>query len=987
VLRWEAGERVPDTGAEAGLLAYCREHGLLRTYARGPLAGVTLSPEVLQELLADARWQVGDGRARLTSSPRGHPEASPQSPVADPASSTVRRSRQAPFVGRDREFALLLDRLNAAGLGRLGVMLLKGEPGVGKTRLVLELADHAASAGWRVLIGAAFDSEGAPPYLPFVEALQHYVRACPLDELRQQLGETAADVALVLPEIGRKLPDVPARVPHDADSDRYRLFDSLASFIGAIAQASTSGLLLCLEDLQWADDSTLLLLEHVCRRLSSSRMLILATYRDTDLDARHTLARTLEQLIRRRVSLAIAVERLDRDGVRLMLVGLGKPDPPNALVQAVYSETEGNPFFVHEVFDYLAEEGRLLDAAGAWRSDLRVGPTDVPDSVRLVIGRRLERLSAECRSLLGLAAVLGRTLDYGLLRACSDQSDEALIALLEEAEAARLLMSDDDGALTFGHELIRQTLLAGLTALRRQRLHLHAAEAIEQVYADTIDAYLVELANHYRLAGVAANPAKLVEYASRAGDRALSAHAYAESTRLFGEAVAALTAKGPDASARDLLVDLHRKSAWAYQRLTRFLQARQHLEAALALMRDEPSAERCALLIELAHVCRHLVASVDVSPPGGHAPPVDIGAGRRYANEARALADRLGRDDLRAAALGALAGIEFYDGDISDSLANHGLALQRLRDGARSSTIATERSYAHLLYLSGRYADSIEHGQRAVALVRELGDMAALTHALGPLGLALAATGRYQEAEQVFADALQTGSQYGIDRYRARAISMSTALHLDLFDFDGALRRSEEATELARSVGVQTALVSAALDAASIDLRRGDCGRAIELLPWIREQHSAYIDAHGTALHGWLWSVRLAELEAEVALAQRDWRETIRLATASIDTSRARMRPKYECAGLAVRAQALAALDRKHEAISDLTTAVEVARRTADPALFVRTAATMLLIDSSAWLVAEAQEAVDRIMNGLRDPHLRRCVAESEPVRLIVQQA
>src|SRR5205807_545088 len=159
----------------------------------------------------------------------------------------------------------------------------------------------------------------------------------------------------------------------------------------------------------------------------------------------------------------------------------------------------GNPFFVHEVFDYLAEEGRLLDAAGAWRSDLRVSPTDVPDSVLLVIGRRLERLSAECRSLLGLAAVLGRTLDYGLLRACSDLSDETLIALLEEAEAARLLMSDDDGALTFGHELIRQTLLAGLTALRRQRLHLRAAEAIEQVYADTIDAYFVELANHCRL--------------------------------------------------------------------------------------------------------------------------------------------------------------------------------------------------------------------------------------------------------------------------------------------------------------------------------------------------------------------------------------------------------------------------------------------------------------------------------------------------------
>ena len=148
------------------------------------------------------------------------------------------------------------------------------------------------------------------------------------------------------------------------------------------------------------------------RRLSSARLLILATYRDTDIDARHPLARTLEHLIRLRLAASVDVQRLDPEGVRLMLVGLGKPDPPPALVETVYAETEGNPFFTREVFEWLTEEGRVLDAAGAWRRDLRIGPTEVPDSVRLVVGRRLQRLTAECQTLLGLAAVLGRTLNF-----------------------------------------------------------------------------------------------------------------------------------------------------------------------------------------------------------------------------------------------------------------------------------------------------------------------------------------------------------------------------------------------------------------------------------------------------------------------------------------------------------------------------------------------------------------------------------------------
>jgi DNA-binding CsgD family transcriptional regulator len=888
---------------------------------------------------------------------------------AQPGPHTVPgRSPQPPLVGRGRELALLVERLDAAGRGESSVVMLSGEPGVGKTRLLTELADHAAVSGWRVLVGQAFDSEGMPPYLPFLEALHEHVRACPLDELRAQLGDGAADVALVLPDVGRRLPDLPASRRLELESDRYRLFDSLAEFIGAIARASRGGLLLCLDDLQWADDSTLLLLEHLCRRLKNAPLLVLAAYRDTDLDVGGQLARTLEHLNRERLSQRVDVKPLDVEGVRSMLAGLGRPEPPRSLVDAVYGETEGNPFFVREVFEYLAEEGRLFDAAGLWRRDLHVGETEVPPGVRLVIGRRLGRLGADCRAVLALAAVLGRTLDYGVLRAVSEISDDALLVVLEEAEAAKVLGSDDRGGLTFGHELIRQTLLSGLTALRRQRLHLRAAEAIELLHGTAVDPHLAEIAGHYRLAGAAADPAKLIEYSTRAGERALDVRAYSESARLLGDAIAALHERGGQPGSGGALVDLHVKCGRAYASLAKWPEARRHLDAALDLHPGEATEERAALLTDLAVACRWTG---------------DLTRSRWCAEEARELAERLGRRDLQAGAIATLALQEFSEGDLARSATSYRHAIDRARGVDRSVSKTAEAGYAHLLYLIGRHGESLEHGLESVRLARELSDMAGLTFALGPLGLSLAASGRYREADDAFAEARRAGVQYGIDGYLvARAVSMSATPHLDLFDFDGALRIAEEASELGQRFSIRTT-VSAAIDCLVIRLRSGDLGRALEMRPRVRGLVTDRMNSEGTWLHGWLWSLRLAQVEAEVALARSDWGEAVRLATASIEASRARLRPKYESAGLATRARALAALGRKREAIADAGAAVEAARGTGDPALFVRAAETMLRVEGNATLAGEAHHAVARVLDGVSDPQVRRCFEGAEAVRFI----
>ena len=878
------------------------------------------------------------------------------------------KSRQPPLVGRERELGVLIERLTAAGRGDSGIVLLSGEPGVGKTRLLNELADRAGAKGWRVLVGHAFDSEGMPPYLPFLEALHEHVRTCPLDALMAQLGDAVEEIAFVLPELGRRLPDLPVRRQFERASDRYRLFDSLSEFIGAIARAKDSGLLLCLDDLQWVDDSTLLLLEHVCRRLTTAPVLILATYRDTDLQVGRPLARTLEQLNRLRLSQRLEVKVLDVHGVRAMLAGLGRPDPPASVVEAVYGETEGNPFFVHEVFEYLAEEGRLFNADGLWRTDLQVDATEVPQGVRLVIGRRLERLSTDCRAVLGLAAVLGRILDYELLRAMSDIAEDTLLVVLEEAERAQLLVSDERGRLTFGHELIRQTLLSGLTALRRQRFHLHAAQALEQLHAATIDPHLAEIAEHYRQAGAAADPVKLVEYSTRAGERALDVRAYDECIRHFGEAIATIQTRSPQPASKGALADLHRKCGRAYMSLAKWPEARRQLEAALNTLSGEPTETRSTLLSDLAVACRW---------------DGDLNSGRRWAEDAREVAETLHRQDLHAGALASMALVEFSEGDIARGAATYTDAIERARGVDRSVSKTAEAGYAHLLYLSGRNRESVEHGLLSVSLARDLSDMATVTFALGPLGLSLAATGRYDEAEEAFAEARRVGRQYGIDDYLARAIAMSVAPHLDLFDFDGALRITQEASELGHRFNFKSTRVSTAIDSLFIYIRSGELGRALEILPGARGLVMGVVNGEGTWLHGWLWNLRLAQIEAEVALARADWQEAVRLATVSIETSRARMRPKYESAGLATRAQALVALGRKKDAIADLTAAVEVARGTADPAMFVRAAATMLRVEANAALAGEAHQSIARILSAVSNPQMRRCFEDSETVQFI----
>jgi class 3 adenylate cyclase/tetratricopeptide (TPR) repeat protein len=481
-----------------------------------------------------------------------------------------------PFVGRDSERASLRRDVDAAlgGHGRLG--LVAGEAGVGKSRLVAEVGAEAQARGMGVLTGHCVQMDGATPYLPYVEIVEQAISSprSPL-AMREALGDVAPEIARIAPVLRRVFPDIEPPVELPTELARRYLWNSFGEFLLRAAQRRP--LLLVLEDLHWADESTVLLTEYLAPLLPQMPVLVLGTYRDDEVDLSHPLSRVISQLGRRRLVDRITLRRLSFGGVRAMVQALAGQPPPEELVRVIDSETEGNPFFVEEVYLHLAESGVLFDERGRVRPDLGAREVSVPQSVRLVVGKRLDQLSAPTRDVLVAAAVSGRVFAPDVVREVTGADPDAMLDAFDEAEGARLVTATTgDGHLAFTHELIRQTLLADLSTMKRERLHLRAADAIERLYADEVDAHAGELAHHLSLAGLSADQARLVRYLTVAGERAADVAAWGDAVARFEHALSVLPAGSEEARAA-----LLERLAMALRSLGRWDDALRRMNEAL----------------------------------------------------------------------------------------------------------------------------------------------------------------------------------------------------------------------------------------------------------------------------------------------------------------------------------------------------------------------------------------------------------------------
>jgi len=461
------------------------------------------------------------------------------------------RRRQPSLVGREQELATLLADLAVARQVAGGVGFVFGEPGIGKTRLLTELAERAHTAGTLVLLGHAYDSDAGLPYGPFVEALRGLVRAGDSERLWSQSGSSMAGVAVLLPELADRLPDPSAGRAESPELDRPRLFDAVTELLFAAAHSAPGGLLLVLEDLHWADAASLVLLQHLGRRLAEAPLQLVLSYRTVEVPRDHPLHMTLAELSRQQPVTRLRLPPLPEPAVASIIGQLSGAAAAPQVAARVYASTAGNPFYVTELVRQLVGEGVDLSSAATAGSGWRV-----PIGLREVIGSRLARLSAEAGALLEVAAVLAEGARYEvLLRLCGGTASE-LMAPLEEVEAAGLLQ-EHAGIYDFAHALIRQTLLEELSLPRRQLLHLRAAEAIEQVAAGNLAPHLAALADHYRLAGAAADGETAIDYLLRAGEAAQGAFAYEEAASSWQAALERLTAQGAAPKRRaDLLLRL-----------------------------------------------------------------------------------------------------------------------------------------------------------------------------------------------------------------------------------------------------------------------------------------------------------------------------------------------------------------------------------------------------------------------------------------------
>jgi predicted ATPase len=459
----------------------------------------------------------------------GHRQASGEAEAAAPV--LFRRetnflhalANQETFVGREAERALLR-RLLEQALAREGkVVMIGGAPGAGKTRIAGEFAAEAHRRGFLTLVGSCYDRDDSIPFNPVVEILEAALaNSSSPAAFRRVLGHDAAEMARLMPQLRRMFPDIPPPMEGSAEQSRRILFNAVVELITRVA--TNTPLLLLLEDLHWADEGSLSLVNHVARSVSNLPIMIVGTYRDNELEPAGSLAKALDELIRVHLLERIMLQGLPQNAVAEMLRALSGREPPEAVVNLFHSHTEGNPFFVEELFLHLVEQGKLTDSAGEFRRDLKLGDLDVPQSLRLVIGRQLARLSDPTQKTLATAAVIGRSFTFGLLEASTRADADVLLDRVEEAERAGLISSTvqyPEARFNFSHELFRQTVVSGLSAPRRQRLHLDVADAIERLYADALEDHADDLAHHLWQAGAAADPGRTIRYLQLAGDEAV----------------------------------------------------------------------------------------------------------------------------------------------------------------------------------------------------------------------------------------------------------------------------------------------------------------------------------------------------------------------------------------------------------------------------------------------------------------------------------
>lgn len=671
------------------------------------------------------------------------------------------------MVGRERELREIRQLWKKALGGQGQLLLISGEPGIGKSRLVRELFTQVDVSGRAALSGECY-AEGGAPYGSFAPVLRKAVLAEDGHWMANSLpGYVLADVLTIAPELRLNFPDVPTNPPLDPQAEQQRLFENITMFFAAQCQHLPT--LLVLEDVHWADQGTLMLMRHLARRLQPQPFMIVATYREVELDKGRPFHDVLLAIQRERLGIRIKLSRLDRQATQALLETILDAPIPADFLEAIYRETEGNPFFIEEVCKDLVDSGKLCMKGCCWVYPSRQ-ELEIPQSVRIAIQARVERLPETAQQVLHMAAIFGREFDFDTLREAVDVDDDNLVGALESAERAQVIdevSSAAGGTFSFAHALIPAALIDSTSGIRRRRMHRKAADILEKLHPEDYEA----LAYQYLHAEV---EDKALQYLTLAGQRAQKRFANDEAILLytqaleFAEPVSAQTfdllqrrVEIFDVSARreeqiaDIrwMLELAEKLNDNYLRLnalfaqadyflnTDYSQAQQPAEQALVLSRQcEGGAWEGRALHRLGTWA------------------FNTGDKKRCTELLQAAAAHLRDAGLlgEAAASLSLLSLNYPKLDesaIARQAAEQALALSRQAGDSRQEAVSLRR-LAILLYQEDQYDEAWRYAEAALKLHREVGDRAQEVHGLNVISHIQGLQGKYQEAAKTLEQGL-----------------------------------------------------------------------------------------------------------------------------------------------------------------------------------------------------------------------------------------
>jgi DNA-binding CsgD family transcriptional regulator/tetratricopeptide (TPR) repeat protein len=595
-----------------------------------------------------------------------------------------------PTVGRQGSLDALRERLEVAIDGQGAVLLLGGNAGVGKSRLIRDLKHEASSRELRIIEGRCSSTESSVPYAPFMDALRFRISRGESEKVGEALGPLRSVLAPLFPQLAA---DTAAS---DSPGERERPFDLIFRVLAHLS--SDEPLLLILEDVHWADQTSLELLHHLAHRAPSLRMLIIATYRTDELHATHPLRKLLGALARDRAGEDMRLQPLTQDDTAEMLRGMFGEDPDPAFARAIWKRAEGNPFFVEELVSVLAKNGmHTADSEGAAALERLPLPTTVSEAIL----SRVTNLGPTAVEVLSVAAVIGRTVEFEDLRGVLGMSELELLDVIEQLVAHQLLReekSEGPDCYAFPHALMKEALYETIISRRRRLLHRRVADVLEKRsrrQATRLD----ELAYHYRLGG---DRERAFNYARLAGDEAVRLRAWDDAAEHYENALSSLEEIGDDGARTSDLLERLAAVAW---RQSRTLAGRQYAEDALRISRAQGQTEATVRLLRRLALLR--IEEGDTESAGEALDEALHLLGGSESDQLGAIYDDLGRLFL-----------ERGDLDRAESLLMHGLSLST-RDSHGAEEILALVSLGELGVLGGHVSAGVARLDLALALLKE----------------------------------------------------------------------------------------------------------------------------------------------------------------------------------------------------------------------------------------------------------------------------